>query len=230
MNVKDIMTTEVVTVTSDTPFKEVVEQLVRSGISCVPVVDEHELVGIVTEADLISKEAYGARRRRALALLADIASAREHGWATKATGSLAADVMTRNVIVSSPRDDVRVAARRMLERRVKRLPVVEEGELVGIVSRQDVLRMFDRSDEAITADLDRVLSSALNMPDDHHVSFSVDDGIVTLTGDVRYAWDKPVVVSLARDVEGVIDVISRLHNREPNPRTTPTPWIGVPRG
>ena len=54
------------------------------------------------------------------------------------------------------------------------------------------------------------------------------DGIVTLTGDVRYAWDKPVVVSLVRNVEGVIDVAARLHHREPDPTNRVVPWIYGP--
>jgi CBS domain-containing protein len=113
----------------------------------------------------------------------------------------------------------------MLERGVKRMPVVDhEGRLVGIVSRQDLLRSLARPDREIATEIAHVLASDLNRPDDHHVQFSVVDGVVTLAGDVRYAWDKPVVVSLVRDVEGVIDVVDHMSNREPNP-TTPSPWM-----
>jgi CBS domain-containing protein len=224
VKIRDVMTTEVVTVGPDTPFKEVVECLVGSGVSGLPVIDaQRRLVGIVTEADLISKEAYGGRPR-ALAVVADMLSAREHPWVTKATGWVAADVMTSNVETCEPAEDVRVATRRMLERRVKRMPVVEEGRLVGIVSRQDILRMFARSDEEIRGDVSRVLTSHPNRPDDCHVHFGVEQGSVTLTGDVRYEWDEQIVVSMVREVEGVIDVISHLHHREPNPRTSTSPW------
>lgn len=224
MKIRDVMTTEVVTVEPGTPFKEVVELLVGSGVSGLPVIDgQRRLVGIVTEADLISKEAYGGRPR-ALAVLADMLSAREHPWVSKATGWVAADVMTASVETCGPDDDVRVATRRMLERHVKRMPVVEAGRLVGIVSRQDILRMFTRSDEEIGADVSRVLTSHPNRPDDCHVHFAVEQGSVTLTGDVRYEWDEGIVVSLVREVEGVIAVVSRLHHREPNPRTSPSPW------
>lgn len=195
-------------------------------MSGLPVLDAHRrLVGIVTEADLVSKEAYGDHRPRALALLADVLSAREHHWATKAAGLVAADVMTTNVMTCRPDDDVRRVARRMLDRGVKRAPVLEADELVGIVSRQDILRMFARSDEEIRAEVAQVLSSHPNRPDDHHVQFLVEEGIVTLTGDVRYAWDEPVVVSLVRGVEGVIDVVSRVHFREPNPPSSKMPWM-----
>jgi len=228
VKIKDIMTRDVVSVRPDTPFKEIVERLVRSDVSGLPVLDgAGKLVGIVTEADLTTKEAYGGHRRRALGLLADVVSARPHRWVTKAAGWNAADVMTTNVVVCDPDEDVRVAARRMLERGVKRMPVARSGELVGMVSRQDILRILDRPDNEIEAEITRILATDLNRPDDCHVHCSVAGGVATLTGDVRYAWDEPVVVSLARDVDGVIDVVSQLHSREPDPRPASTGIFSV---
>ncbi len=224
MKIRDVMTAEVVTVTSDTPYKELVQRLVESDVSGLPVVDRTGLlVGIVTEADLVSKEAYG-RRRRALAVLADLLSAREHHWVTKGGGSYAADVMSTDLVTCTPDEDVRVVVRRMLARGVKRAPVVRDGALVGIVSRQDVLRTIARTDDAIAADVTEVLSSHPNRPDDIHVRSSVSDGIVTLNGNVRYAWDIPIVASIVREVAGVIDVVDELHNREPNPEPV-QPWM-----
>jgi len=230
VKVGEIMTTDLVTVTPDTSLKEVAERLVRSEVSSLPVLDDHHrLIGVVTEADLISKEAYGGHRRRALGLLVDVLSGREHRWVTKAAGFTAGDVMTRVLVTCQPSDDVRSAARRMLERGVKRLPVVEVDQFVGIVSRQDILRTFDRPDDAIRVDVEGVLNGP-NRLDDSHVRCSVNDGVVRLTGDVRYAWDKSIVVGMVRNVEGVLDVISELHNREPNPQPHPvSPWVISPR-
>jgi CBS domain-containing protein len=226
MKVADIMTTDVVSVAPDTPFKEVVERLVRAGVSSLPVVDtQGKLIGLITEADLISKEAYDGHRHRALALLADVLAARDHHWLAKAAGSVAADMMTKKVTVCGSGDDVRSVARRMLERGVKRMPVVEAGALVGMVSRHDVLKMFDRPDDAIADDLRHVLSDHVNMPEDAHVRFAVDQGVVTLTGEVRYGWDEAIVVSLVRAVAGVLEVVSHLHHREPNPRPSTQPWM-----
>ena len=164
------MTSNVVSVRPDTSYKDVVEQLVQSGVSGLPVVnDSGKLVGIVTEADLISKEAYNGHRPRALALLADIVSAREHHWATKAAGWTASDVMTRDLVVCESTEDVRVVARRMLERGVKRIPVVDSGVLVGMVSRRDILKVFVRPDDQILAEVTRRLTSDVNRPDDAHV-------------------------------------------------------------
>jgi len=228
MKIAEIMTADVVSVHPHTPFKEIVEELVRSNVSGVPVVTDHgQLVGIVTEADLTAKEAYSGHRRRTLALLADVLAAREHHWVTKAAGWGAENVMTRNVIVCDVDDDVRVVARRMLERGVKRMPVLRAGKLVGIVSRQDILKTFVRPDETIAADVTRRLATDPNRPDDCHIHASVAHGVVTLTGDVRYSRDEQPAISLARDVAGVVAVVSELHNREPDPRPSSTPTFRV---
>jgi len=229
MKIRDIMTTDVVSVGPQTPFKDLIDRLVSSEVSGLPVVDDTgKLVGVVTEADLISKEAYGSQRHRALALLGDLLLRRDHRWVAKAEGLVAADVMTKNVVVCNSKEDVRLVARRMLERKVKRMPVVDEGSLVGIVSRHDMLVMYDRPDYLITTDLDRILANDPNVPDDQHVRHSVNEGIVTLTGDVRYGWEESIVVSIVRNVPGVIDVISHLHHREQNPRPSTEAWMFGP--
>jgi CBS domain-containing protein len=220
------MTTDVVSVKPDTPLKDVVERLVGAGVSGAPVVDDGgALVGIITEADLVAKEAYPGPRPRGLAVLADMLSAREHHWVTKAAGWTAADLMTPKVATCLPDDDVRIVARRMLERGVKRMPVLDAGVLVGIVSRHDLLRALVRPDAEIAEDVARVLRTDPNRPDDHHVTCSVEDGKVTLMGDVRYAWDAPIIVALARSVDGVIDVVSHLRHREPNRTIPKPPWV-----
>jgi CBS domain-containing protein len=226
MKVSTVMTRDVVSVTPETPFKDVIETLVGAGISGLPVVDDRGvLVGIVTEADLVAKQAYPGQRPRALALLADVLSAREHHWVTKAAAWTAADVMTTNVATSLPEEDVRIVARRMLARGVKRMPVLDGGVLVGIVSRHDILRVLARPDAEIAEDVRRTLRTDPNRPDDHHVTCSVKDGQVTLAGDVRYAWDAPIVVAMVRAVDGVIDVVSNLHHRESNRNLGKPPWV-----
>ena len=218
MKVGDIMAAKVVSVRPETPYKAALELLVRSDVSGLPVIDETgQLVGIVTEADLVAKEAFTVQRRRALATFVDVLIAPE--WVKKSDGKVVAEFMTKDVSVCEPGDDPREVARRMLERRVKRMPVVQSGEVVGIVTRNDILSIFARPDDEIAADVRTVLSSHPNRPDDFHVDSSVDGGIVTLTGDVHYGCDEPVLTSLVRDVDGVINVLSRIHHREPDPRS-----------
>jgi CBS domain-containing protein len=141
MHVRDVMTTDVVTVSPDTTFGEIVEQLLDRGISGVPVVDRDDtLVGLVTEADLVSKEAYGPERRRPLGLVLDYLRDRDPAWVRKASGTTARDLMTQVVTTASPDDELRVVARVLLESGYRRLPVVRaDGRLAGIISRRDLL-------------------------------------------------------------------------------------------
>lgn len=141
MHVRDVMTTEVVTVSPDAPFAEIVERLLENGVSGLPVVDaDGALVGMVTEADLVSREAYGPERRRPLGLVLDYLRDRDPAWVRKASGTTARDLMTRLVTTASPDDELRVIARVLLESGFRRLPVVRaDGRLAGIVSRRDLL-------------------------------------------------------------------------------------------
>ena len=210
MKVKDVMTAEVLTVAKNTPFKDVVDLLVEHRISSVPVVDdERHLVGLVTEADLMSKEAFDLRQRRPLAALSELLSGTGR-WSAKASGLTAGAVMTERVVTVGPGEDVRAAARRMLELGMKRFPVVEDGRLVGIVSRQDLLRIFHRPDADIAHELEVKMASPLYAPDDHTVTAVVADGVVTLTGSVRWSGEVPVMVGLAAGVAGVVHVDHRI--------------------
>ena len=223
MRVRDVMTTTVVTASPDTPFPELVDQLLHHGVSGLPVVDaDHKLVGIVTEADLVPKEAYGGRRRRALEVVADFMAGGESRWAIKAKGQVASELMTRDVVTVEPKEDLRAAARRIVETGVKRLPVVDaDGRLVGIVSRTDLLRVLHRSDDDIRGDLERMLSDPLWAPDGLDLQITVADGVVTLAGTTRFPLDLPVVTSMAWRVPGVVEVCNEATGREPDPRVVP---------
>lgn len=221
MKVKDVMTTNVVTVQADTPFKDIVDALVMNNISGVPVVDgDGRLLGLVTEGDLVPKEAYaGGRRRRSVrTLVADLVTGRAGDVLRKAGGTVAADLMTRIVETAKPGDAVSKAARRMVERGVKRLPVVEGDMLVGIVSRHDVLRVFHRSDEELRSVIERHLQRCLFFPPDHEITISVREGIATIDGVVLYEGDVRVVEALVGGLDGVVGIVNRLRYRERNPK------------
>ncbi len=140
VHVRDVMTTDVVTVGSDATYDEVVHRLLARGISGLPVTDtDGTLVGIVTEADLVSRDAYGPDRCRALGLVADLRD-RDPAWVRRVSGTTARELMSPGVMTASPDDELRVTARRMIEAAYRRLPVVaSDGRLVGIVSRRDLL-------------------------------------------------------------------------------------------
>lgn len=210
MKVREVMTAAVITAEPETTFKETAERLLDYGVSGMPVVNaQGRLVGLVTEADLMSKEAFDTRHRRPLEALVRLVNG-DRRWTGKAAGLTAGDVMTTDVVTARPDEDIRAAARRMLERGVKRLPVVEDGRLVGIVSRRDLLRLFHRPDADIAAEIADKLASARYAPDNHHVTFSVEDGVVTLEGRVVLQGDVPVVEGLAWAVPGVVHVESRM--------------------
>jgi CBS domain-containing protein len=213
------MTSPVVTARSDTSFQELVELMLRHDISGVPIVGPGDfLVGIVTEADLVSKEAFGARRRP-LDVAAAYAFRAENVWATKARAMIAGELMSAPVRTARPDDQLRYAAARMVTDGVKRLPVVDDdGRVVGIVSRCDVLAVFSRPDEEIVAEVAHVLADALVVPDDHDVHGDVRDGVVTLRGSVERARDVAVIDAALRDVAGVVDVIAAdVKVRAPSP-------------
>ncbi len=209
MRVRDIMTTDVVTAEANTTFHRLVDLLIEHGVSGIPIVDpDRHPIGIVTEADLVSKEAFGGRRR-VLDVAAGHAFRAENTWASKARGATAAEIMSAPVRTVRPDDLVRLAAARMLVTGVKRLPVVDaEGRLVGIVGRSDVLEMFYRPDDQIQVDVERILADPLLVPEDHAVTAKVHEGVVTLDGKVELASHIRLIETMIRDAPGVIDVVS----------------------
>jgi CBS domain-containing protein len=206
--VKDLMTTQVVTVEPETPFKEIVARLAEHRVSALPVVDDHGLVlGVVSEADLLLKEEFPEPDR-------DIPlfwTKRRRLERDKAAATTARDLMSIAVVSVSPDATVAEAARSMHRAGVKRLPVVAEGgRLVGIVSRGDLLRVFDRPDQDIRREIvDEVIVGEFMM-DPNRFFIHVNDGAVVLQGQVERRSILPFLVRAVRGVEGVVRVEDRL--------------------
>ncbi len=204
--VGDVMTTSVVAVHGDTSFKDMAGLLTGSRISALPVVDEGgRVIGVVSEADLLFKETDWAA---GTGLLGGLRHRHEH---QKAAGLTAADLMTSPAVTIRPGESVQHAAVLMSHRKVKRLPVVDQGQrLVGIVSRGDVLSVFSQPDEDIRAAvLDRVIRRGFLLdPADYTVT--VRDGIVTLAGRPDDDQQGRDLVAAVRHAEGVVAVRDRL--------------------
>ena len=196
--VKDLMTTQVVTVRPATPFKDIVARLAEHRVSAMPVVDgAGRVLGVVSEADLLLKEEFPdpdqdtplfwTKRRRL---------ERE-----KAAGSTARDLMSVALVSISPDATVVEAARRMHRANIKRLPVIGEGgRLVGIVSRSDLLKVFNRPDRSIRREImDDVIVGEFTMDPDRFF-IHVDDGVVVLQGRVER---RSLIPYLVRAVHGV---------------------------
>lgn len=145
MQVKDLMTRDVIiTVTPDTPVKRVSELMLEHNVGGIPVVDASgALIGIVTEEDLIIKDAkiHFPTYIKLLDAVIYLGSIRRYeDELRKALGATAGDVMTPDPIFVSPDDDIEEAATLMLEKGISRLPVVERGQLVGIITKRDIVR------------------------------------------------------------------------------------------
>lgn len=216
-SVGEVMTRAVVSVGPQASYTEIVQAMLANDVSGLPVVGaDGVLLGMVTEADLIAKEAFRDARPSRSRLLVDRMRGRDTSWATKAKGRYAADLMSTDVDTAAPEDDLYSVARLMLQRRHKRLPVLEEGRVVGIVARYDLLRPFERSDTELTIDVEIVLALP-GMPADLDVLFQVDDGVVRLWGSARVPGDIPPVITAIARIPGVVAVDSQLFPRDPNP-------------
>ncbi|MCQ4080627.1 CBS domain-containing protein [Streptomyces sp. RB6PN25] len=201
------MTRTPVTVAPDVPFKVVVAVLAEHGVTAVPVVDaERRLLGIVSEADLMVKESLRPGPDTAPGGLY-----LRPGERWKGRGETAAAVMSSPVFTARPEMAVPEAARVMERHHVKRLPVLDDdGRLVGIVSRADLLRVFLRDDEAIAAEiLQGVFIDAL-WADPAMVHVDVRDGVVTLGGRLQRRSIIAVAVRLCEAVDGVVAVHAHL--------------------
>ena len=204
--VKEVMTTDVVMVRRDTSFKDMASMLTMSRISALPVVDKAgKVIGVVSEADLLVKEADQAGHPGRLSGL------RHRHDHQKAAGTTAAELMTRPPVVTCPDDPVQHAAWLMHDRGVKRLPVVDQaGHLVGIVSRSDVLGVFGRPDEEIRGEvIDRLILRRFLM-DPALFEVTVQEGIVSIAGWPETAEVAKRLVEAVRQLDGVVAVRDRL--------------------
>jgi CBS domain-containing protein len=232
--VGDVMTDQVVTVRDDTPFKEVVRLIREHGASALPVLDRAgRLVGIVSEADLLLKEehATGGDSLTRLPWRGD--HERGNGqppWIrrTKARGVTARDVMTSPVVTVTEGDAVALAARIMRENHVRRLPVMDaHGELVGIVSRSDLLTTFLRPDDEIRDAIESALIEPMPPIEKGQVRVVVENGVAKLDGHVGFRSQIPRIVNVARTIDGVVGVESRLEYNvdDLGPEgPSPAPW------
>jgi CBS domain-containing protein len=203
--VRDVMTTRVIWVRKDATFREMAVALRDHRVSAFPVVDDGgKVIGIVSEADMLNKEALGDEP----GVFGGILHRRDQA---KARGITAGDLMTTAVVAVRPDDTVEHAARLMYDRRVKRLPVTDaQGHLVGIISRADVLSVFDRTDEDIRQEIaGDVLPGEFQVdPLAYHVA--VKDGVVTLAGKPGTNEIGHEIVRRVRHVQGVVAVRDRL--------------------
>jgi CBS domain-containing protein len=203
--VADVMTYNVVAVRQNAEFKDIVEVMHRRRVSAFPVLDDDDrVIGVVSEADLLPREAYPAR---------PTSSGHQHRRRVpaKAAALTAGELMTSPAMVITAGATVTEAARLMLSHRVKRLPVVDaEGRLVGIVSRVDLLGVYDRADMDICDEVTERVIAGDFVFDPREFAVVVSGGVVTIAGRVERQDVAIQLLQAIWDVAGVVDVRDRL--------------------
>ncbi len=200
MRVRDIMSSPVITVTLVTTVKHAASLLAANGFTALPVLDDDgDLIGIVTEADLVRDRFLRDPRYRS-AYEADVAGT---DGAPHLPAATVGSVMTTPVIGMGASTDVVDAVTAMLDDRVRSIPIVDGSRVVGIVTRRDLMRMLARGDHAIAADVRHQLAM-YGGPDRWTVE--VHDGAVAIGDEFDNPTDRHVAAVLAEAVSGVTAV------------------------
>ncbi len=220
--VKDVMSTLPVWVSETASFREIAARLRECRVSAFPVLDAHgKVTGVVSEADLLIKEAVPDEPNVVWGLLAGIV---HHAARAKAGGVTAADLMTSPAVTIGPDEAVEHAARLMQDRKLKRLPVVDaSGRLVGIISRSDVLTIFNRTDAEIREEIISQVITGRSEPSWYSVI--VKDGVVMLESTPETAAIGRDLVRRVRHVQGVMAVRDRLVYPVPPVPSRPGPYF-----
>ncbi|MFK3728704.1 CBS domain-containing protein [Streptomyces sp. NPDC088090] len=201
--VSDVMTRTAVAIGRDALYKEIVALMDEWKVSALPVLEgEGRVVGVVSEADLLPKEAFRG---------ADPLSGEAEEEA-KAGAVRAGDLMSSPAVTVHADASLAEAARIMARRKVKRLPVVNGiGMLEGVVSRSDLLKVFLREDGEMAAEIRR---SVLDGPALTGLDVTVTKGVATLSGVLSDRSLVPLLARAVRAVEGVVDVRMELGAHE----------------
>jgi len=200
--VRDVMTTEVLTVDYDTPPAEVVETMTRHDVSALAVADAYDSVlGIITRTDVLNaievrppdRQPRGRWRRPAVT--------------PALTATSAGQMMSAPAMTVAPDATLAQAGRLMRERGVNRLLVTgADRRLLGVVTAADLLKVYERSDEEIRADIRQVLATLPTQD----LAFGVHDGVATMAGTVTDSRTATLLERLIRDVPGVTTVHSEI--------------------
>jgi CBS-domain-containing membrane protein len=219
------MTRTVVSVNAFAPFKDIVRRMQEYRVSAVPVVDEDHLVlGLVSEGDLILKEDADLEGEPRV-----LDGAQRRHDRSKAAGRIAWELMTAPAITIGPAATLGEAARLMHRSAVKRLPVVDpdDGTILGIVSRTDLLKVFLRDDAEIAREVREDVIRRTLWIDPDTIRIVVRDGVVTMEGQVEHRSLRSVLEQLVLSCEGVVGVDNRL-TYLPDDTVSPT-HVLIPR-
>jgi len=225
MHARDVMLSPVITVKSSAMVKEVAELLLEKRISAAPVVDDQgKLVGIVSEGDLLHRAEAGTERHRSWwlqGLLGDDVLAADF---IRAHARKVSDLMTKRVITASPETPLHELAGLMEKNAIKRVPILENGQLVGIVSRANLIQAVATARSLLEIPLsdatirDKILCCLKEQPWAHTslLNVTVNGGIVDLWGIAESATERRAIKVAAESTPGVRAVNDNLVTR----------WVG----
>ena len=203
--VRQVMTKGVITAGEKTPFKELIQLMHGHSISALPIVDaKQQLVGLVSETDLLVKEQYAGGELQ------------EPHWlieADRVNALEAKDVMTWPALTIDGDASIAKAARVMREFGVRHLMVVSKGRPVGIVSRADLLKVFLRPDSEIKQHVLYGVADEMLSIDPAQIEVEVREGVVSLSGELSDEASRDLLVSIVKRMPGVVGVRSRIQLR-----------------
>ncbi len=187
------MTTDVITVSSETGIRDAARLMFRNRVSGLPVTTpDGTLAGIITEADFLRLE---VDRQEGVTEL----------------GETVGDVMSPGVVTTGPDTEIYEAAKMMTFQDIKRLPVVDDdSRLLGIISRADIVSVFTRPDDVIEDEIREDLIRRVLFIDPDQLDVSVANGVVTFVGEVGTRNEVRLLSELASRLDGVLRVESEL--------------------
>jgi CBS domain-containing protein len=214
MLVKDVMTATLVKISPDNSVEHAARTMLENSVSGLPVVDDMgQLVGIISEGDLIRRTEVGAGELAPLAGTKVSHEDRAHDYIKRHSWRVG-DAMTGNPVTIHADASLAKAAQMMAEHGIKRIPVVKDGQLIGIVSRADLLQAFlvARQDRTMIGDdaIQRIISTRLGENtglEGFELKVTVTDGIVHLWGNVDTEECKKAARVVSESVNGVRGVV-----------------------
>ncbi len=213
MKARDVMVSPVITTKPSASVREVAHTLLTHHISAVPVIDDAgRMVGIVSEGDLMRRADLGTERHRAWWLAALFAEEEELAAEyVKQHSKKVADVMTKRVVVASPDAPLNEIAALLERHSIKRVPIVENGALVGIVSRANLIQALAGDRKSLDIPIpdaqlrERIMAHLKTQPWAHTslLNVTVNDGIVDIWGITRSEAEKQALRVAAETTPGV---------------------------
>lgn len=222
MLARDVMVAPVITVKPSTTVKEVAELFLEKRISAAPVLDtQQKLVGVVSVGDLLHRVEAGTERRRSWwlkGLIGDDTLAAEY---VKSHGLKVSDVMSRSVVAAAPETPLHEIATLMEKNAIKRVPILEHGKLVGIVSRANLIQAVATARKLLDIPLsdttirENILSHLKKQPWAHTtmLNVTVNAGVVDLWGIAESAAERKAIKVAAESTLGVCAVNDNLITR-----------------